>query len=68
MFEELYPALSEDGIYIVEDTHTSLWGGAFLDREDAQSFFGFACARCAELMAWTGNLADFELPVPTRRR
>ena len=60
-FEELYNALSEDGVYIVEDTQTSLWGGAFADREDRQNFLGFASERCAELMAWTGNLADFEL-------
>lgn len=59
-FEELYFALSEDGVYIVEDTHTALWGSAFQDRADGSSFFSFACFRCAELMGWTGNPAHFE--------
>ena len=44
-FEELYPALSEDGLYFVEDTHTSLWGGPFMDRQDRQSFLQFSFAR-----------------------
>jgi capsular polysaccharide biosynthesis protein len=60
-FEELYPSLADDGLYIVEDTHTSLWAGAFQDGPDGQNFLGFAYQRCAELMAWTGNLAHFDL-------
>ena len=26
-FEELYPAISKDGLYLCEDTHTSYWAG-----------------------------------------
>ncbi len=59
-FEEIYPTLGENGIYLVEDTHTSLWGGSFMDRPDGQSFLQFAFARCAELMEWTGRFANFQ--------
>lgn len=58
-FEELYPALSENGVYIVEDTHTSLWGGRFMDRPDRQSFLDFAFARCRQLMEWTSHPENF---------
>ena len=54
-FEELYPALSDNGLYFVEDTHTSLWRGQFMDRQDQQSFLQFSFARCAQLMEWTGK-------------
>ena len=60
-FEELYPALSERGLYFVEDTHTSLWRGAFMDRQDQQSFLQFSFARCAQLMEWTGKRENFQL-------
>ena len=60
-FEELYPALSDNGIYIVEDTHTSLWRGRYMDRQDQQSFLQFAFARCAQLMEWTGKMENFQV-------
>jgi hypothetical protein len=59
-FEELYPALSENGLYFVEDTHTSLWRGQFMDRQDQQSFLQFSFARCAQLMEWTGKPENFQ--------
>ena len=58
-FEELYPALSDNGLYFVEDTHTSLWRGQFMDRQDQQSFLQFSFARCAQLMEWTGKVGEF---------
>ena len=58
-FEEIYPTLSENGIYLVEDTHTSLWGGPFMDRPDGQNFLQFALTRCVELMDWTGRRDNF---------
>ena len=58
-FEAIYPNLNENGIYLVEDTHTSLWGGVYMDRADGQSFLNFATSRCAELMDWTGKPANF---------
>jgi len=60
-FEELYPALSDHGLYIVEDTHTSLWRGSFMDRQDQQSFLQYSFARCAQLMEWTGKRENFEI-------
>ena len=60
-FETIYPTLSETGIYLVEDTHTSLWGGRYMDRPDGQSFLQYATARCAELMDWTGKIANFPM-------
>jgi hypothetical protein len=59
-FEELYPMLSENGIYLVEDTHTAIWGGRYNDRQDGQNFMTFAAARCAELMDWTGRPENFQ--------
>jgi hypothetical protein len=58
-FEELYPVLSDKGLYFVEDTHTSLWRGQFMDRPDQQSFLQFSFARCAQLMEWTGRQENF---------
>ena len=59
-FEELYPMLSETGLYVVEDTHTALWGGAYNDRPDGHTFLTFAVARCAQLMEWTGRPENFQ--------
>jgi 23S rRNA U2552 (ribose-2'-O)-methylase RlmE/FtsJ len=60
-FEVLYPALSENGLYFVEDTHTSLWRGSFMDRQDQQSFLQFSFARCAQLMEWTNKPENFAI-------
>lgn len=60
-FEELYPAMSDNGLYFVEDTHTSLWRGPFVDRPDQQSFLQFSFARCAQLMEWTGRQENFQV-------
>jgi hypothetical protein len=59
-FEVLYPMLSDTGVYLVEDTHTALWGGPFNDLRDGQTFLTFAAARCAELMDWTGRPQNFQ--------
>ena len=60
-FEELYPTLSDNGIYTVEDTHTSLWRGPFMDRQDQQSFLQFSFDRCVQLMEWTGKRENFQV-------
>jgi hypothetical protein len=60
-FEELYPKLSENGLYIVEDTHASLWGGRFMDRPDRKSFLDFAFSRCRLLMEWTSHPENFTI-------
>ena len=53
-------AITENGIYLVEDTHTSLWRGQYMDRPDGQTVLQFAFNRCAELMDWTGRMANFQ--------
>ena len=58
-FEELYPALSENGVYLVEDTHTAVWGGAYNNRPDGQTILSVAAARCMQLMDWTGKRDNF---------
>ncbi len=59
-FEAFYPLLSETGVYLVEDTHTALWGGGYNDLPNGQTFMTFAAARCAELMDWTGKPQNFQ--------
>jgi cephalosporin hydroxylase len=59
-FEVFYPMLSDTGIYLVEDTHTALWGGAFNDLPDGQTFLTFAAKCCAALMDWTGRPQNFQ--------
>jgi hypothetical protein len=58
-FEELYPRVAPDGLYIVEDTHTAIWGGEFADRADGQSFLDFAFDRVRDLHGWTGQRDRF---------
>lgn len=51
-FEELYDAVAEDGVYMVEDTHTSYWpefGGGL---HAPGSFIEFAKRLADELNAW----------------
>jgi hypothetical protein len=58
-FEELYPLMSESGVYLIEDTHTALWGGVFNDLPNGQTILSYAAARCAQLMEWTGRRENF---------
>lgn len=41
-FETLFPLLSDRGIYLCEDTHTSYWPEYGADRQDAKSFVTYA--------------------------
>lgn len=59
-FETLYPMLSDDGIYMIEDTHTAFWGNQFSDRFDGQSVLDFAFDRCRSLHEWTMRYSSFE--------
>ena len=59
-FEELYPTMSANGVYLVEDTHTALFGGGYNDRPDGQTILTFAAARCAQLMEWSGRREHFQ--------
>jgi len=58
-FETIYPVLPVPGVYLVEDTHTALWGGAYADRPDGQSVLDFAFQRCRALHDWTAQRGAF---------
>lgn len=67
-FKVLYPRMAEDGIYLVEDTHTSLWP-SFLQKGGATTFMAFCAQKTMELMQWTGqeHLAErFHMPREAR--
>jgi len=65
-FEELYPALSEEGVFLVEDVHTSYWPryGGGLGRPG--TFVEYAKRRVDQLNAWHSQEADFEVDEFTR--
>lgn len=58
-FEEIYPAMSEDGCFLIEDLHTSYWptydGG--LGREG--TFIEYAKRLSDQLNAWHSRQDDF---------
>jgi hypothetical protein len=51
-FEAIYPAMPAPGVYLVEDTHTCFWGGAFADRAGGRTFLDYAAERCRDLHGW----------------
>lgn len=54
-FEVLYPAMRLPGAYLIEDTHTAFWGGAFADDPKGRSIYDIAFAVCRRLQEWTGR-------------
>jgi hypothetical protein len=61
-FEEIYPNVKEDGVFLIEDLHTSYWPeyGGGLDNPD--SFMGYAKRLTDKLNAWHAR-DDERLPV-----
>ena len=59
-FEVLYPAMRVPGAYLIEDTHTAFWGGAFADHPDGKSIYDIAFAVCQRLQEWTGRPSNFQ--------
>ncbi len=53
-FRILYPQMAENGVYLVEDTHTNLWP-SFLRKGGATTFMAFCSQKVLELMQWTGQ-------------
>jgi hypothetical protein len=51
-FEFLYPLLSETGVYICEDTHTSYWPGFEGQPPAGESFIAFAKRLIDDLHVW----------------
>jgi len=67
-FEAIYPTMHHDGVYIVEDTHTSFWP-EFIDTPDGKTFLQYAHERTLELHGWTAKREMHERfgIEPTRR-
>jgi hypothetical protein len=70
-FTSIYNQMAPDGIYLVEDTHTSLWGGEFQDRQadedDIQTFMALAHQHTLRLMDWSGKRENFGTLMTDRR-
>lgn len=66
-FECLYQTMADDGIYLVEDTHTSHWGGTFHDRPDGLTFLEKARQDTARLLEWSGNPRLFNVLMSEHR-
>jgi hypothetical protein len=58
-FEMIYHTMADDGVYLVEDTHTTLFGGDFHDRADGYTWMQKAHADTLRLMEWSGRPANF---------
>jgi len=54
-FETIYPRMRTPGVYMVEDSVTSLWGGSSADTPDGTTFLDRAFACCVALHGWTRN-------------
>ena len=67
-FETIYPAMTVDGVYLVEDTHAAFWP-QHNDRPDRRTFLQFAADRMVELHGWTAPLENqAALGVPAYQR
>lgn len=67
-FEVIYPTMAVDGVYLVEDTHTSLWGGRFGDYgKDGFTFMDKAHVGTLQLMDWSGKEANFNTLMTNQR-
>lgn len=65
-FEAIYPTMAPDGVYLIEDTHTSMWGGAFYDRPaDKKTFIAKAQEDVWRLMDWSGQPGNFHMLMTT---
>jgi len=66
-FQTLYPAMKDDAVYLVEDTHTSFETG-YQDRLDGQTFLDFA-KNSADKLSWVDfqkNIERFKTPPEQR--
>lgn len=57
-FGALYDRMTPNGIYLVEDTHTAVWGDEFRV-PGLPDFMDFSAAKALELMEWTGDRRNF---------
>jgi hypothetical protein len=56
-FAMLYLQVTTPGLYVVEDLHTSVWGGEFADAP--KSFMDVAAGHAEALMGWSGDRGNF---------
>lgn len=63
-FETLYPHVRAPGVYLVEDTCTQFWGGAWVDDPKGRSFIQYAVNASVALHDWSRSLAN----LPTLRK
>jgi cephalosporin hydroxylase len=66
-FVAIYPTMSPYGLYLVEDTHTSLWGGSYDDDDFGWTFMEHAHQDVLALMAWSGKKENFNTLMSDRR-
>lgn len=66
-FEEIYPRMTRDGVFLIEDLHTNYWpkkyGGG---RRNPETFIEYAKSLSDQLNAWHSREPDFEVDEFTR--
>lgn len=65
-FEEVYPAMTEDGCFLIEDLHTSYWPGFGGALHEPTSFMEYAKSLTDQLNAWHSKQPDFQVDEFTR--
>lgn len=65
-FEELYPHVKEDGVFLVEDMHTSYWKGFGGGYRRQGTFMEYAKGLTDQLNAWHSREDGFEVDDFTR--
>ena len=65
-FEELYPHMKEDGVFLIEDLHTSYWKGFGGGHRRPGTFIEYAKGLTDQLNAWHSREDGFEVDEFTR--
>jgi cephalosporin hydroxylase len=65
-FEELYPHVKEDGVFLIEDLHTSYWKNYGGGHRRPGTFIEYAKGLTDQLNAWYSREDDFEVDEFTR--
>ena len=65
-FEEIYPRMTTDGCFLIEDVHTSYWPGYGGGLRRAGTFVEYAKDRYDQLNAWHSRQDDFVVDDFTR--
>jgi len=65
-FEELYPHLTPDGVFLTEDVHTSYWANYGGGYHKPGTFMEYAKGLTDQLNAWHSREDDFAVDEFTR--